>query len=58
MEVPKAFDSPPPLSKVSEPDLNLLCRSAVVVAVEVEVEVEEEVEVDGGARGGVTVVDE
>ena len=42
MEGPKAFESPP-LSKVSEPDLNLFCRS--VVAVEV-----------GGAAGGVTVV--
>jgi hypothetical protein len=51
MEGPKAFESPP-LSKVREPDLNLLCRSVVVVAVEVEVEV------DGGTIGGVTVVDE
>jgi hypothetical protein len=51
MEGPKAFESPSPLSKVSEPDLNLLCRSVVVVAVELEVEVEE---VDGSARGGVT----
>ena len=55
MEGPKAFESPSPLSKVSEPDLNLLCRSVVVVAVEVEAEVEE---VEGSARGGVPVVDE
>jgi hypothetical protein len=55
MEGPKAFESPSPLSKVSEPDLNLLCRSVVVVAVVEEAEVEE---VEGSARGGVPVVDE
>ena len=43
MEGPNAFESPP-LSKVSEPDLNLLCRS--VEAVEV-----------GGTMGGVTGVE-
>ena len=47
MEGPKAFERPP-LSKVSEPDLNLLCRS---------VEAVEAVEV-GGTTGGVMVVDE